>query len=155
MRAIIVLTIFILVSLCSAFDLSPSNPSSGDRITLSGSASPGELLSFRSSFSMNLPVSGGQYEYETAVEIPQKPNRFAVTAKNVKNLGVGVKMGIWITKEFPASSGTASISHADVPPGRYNLKMYGEALPGSSSVPVEVVAETSAMGPASSSRRSM
>ncbi len=144
MRAIIVLAIFIFVSLCSAFDLSPANPNSGDRITLSGRASPGEQLSFHSSFIMDLPVMGGQYEYETAVDIPRKPNRFTVTARNVKYLDAGVKLGIWITWKFPASGGIASISHADVPPGKYDLKMFGEALAGSTSVPVEVVAETMA-----------
>jgi hypothetical protein len=142
MRAIIVLAIFIFGSLCSAFDLSPANPNSGDRITLSGSTSPGERLSFHSSFSMDLPVTGGQYEYETAVEIPKKPNRVTVTARNVKYLNAGVKLGIWITRQFPASGGIASISHADVPPGKYDLKMFGEALAGSTSVPVEVMAET-------------
>ncbi|VVB66921.1 Uncharacterised protein [uncultured archaeon] len=142
MRAIIVLAIFIFASLCAAFDLSPANPNSGDRITLSGSASPGERLSFHSSFSMDLPVTGGQYEYTTAVEIPRKPNRFTVTARNVKYLNAGVKLGIWLTRQFPASGGIASISHADVPPGKYDLKMFGEALAGSTSVPVEVVAET-------------
>lgn len=132
----------ILISFCSAFDLSPMNPSPGDRITLKGQASPGELVSFRSSFSMALPVSGGQYEYETEVEIPQKPNRFTIRAKDVKNFNAGVKLGIWITKGFEANGGVASISHADVPPGRYYLKMFGEALPGAKDVAVSVVAET-------------
>ena len=137
-----ILIIFMLSSICSAFDLSPANPSPGDKITLTGTASPSEEVSLRSSFTMNLPVAAGQYEYETSVEIPQKPNRFEVTARNVQDLNAGVKLGIWITKSFPASSGTASISHSDVPPGRYKLKMFGEALPGSKTVPVEVVAET-------------
>jgi hypothetical protein len=96
----------------------------------------------RSSFTMNLPVSGGQYEYETSVEIPQEPNRFLVTARNVQDFNAGVKMGIWITKRFQANGGRASISHANVPSGRYNIKLFGEAQPGSSQVPVEVAAET-------------
>ena len=137
-----ILIIFMLSSICSAFDLSPANPSPGDKITLTGTASPSEEVSLRSSFTMNLPVAAGQYEYETSVEIPQKPNRFEVTARNVQDFNAGVKLGIWITKSFPASSGTASISQSDVPPGRYKLKMFGEALPGSKTVPVEVVAET-------------
>lgn len=131
-----------LISLCSAFDLSPMNPTPGDRITLKGSASPGEQVSFRSSFSMDLPVSGGQYDYETEVEIPQKPNRVTVSAENVKDFNAGVKLGIWITKGFEAKGGVASISHADVPPGRYDLKMFGEALPGAKNIPVRVAAET-------------
>ena len=137
-----ILIIFILSSICSAFDLSPANPSPGDKITLTGTAPPSEEVSLRSSFTMNLPVAAGQYEYETSVEIPQKPNRFEVTARNVQDFNAGVKLGIWITKSFPASSGTASISQSDVPPGRYKLKMFGEALPGSTTVPVEVMAET-------------
>jgi len=137
-----ILIIFILSQICSAFDLSPANPSPGEKITLTGTASPSEEVSLRSSFTMNLPVAAGQYEYETSVEIPQKPNRFEVTARNVQDFNAGVKLGIWITKSFPASSGTASISQSDVPPGRYKLKMFGEALPGSTTVPVEVVAET-------------
>ena len=137
-----ILIIFVLSSICAAFDLSPANPSPGDKITLTGTASPSEELSLRSSFTMNLPVAAGQYEYETSVEIPQKPNRFEVTARNVQDFNAGVKLGIWITKSFPASSGTASISQSDVPPGKYRLKMFGEALPGSTTVPVEVLAET-------------
>jgi hypothetical protein len=137
-----ILIIFILSSICSAFDLSPANPSPGDKITLTGTAPPSKEVSLRSSFTMNLPVAAGQYEYETSVQIPQKPNRFEVTARNVQDFNAGVKLGIWITKSFPASSGTASISQSDVPPGKYRLKMFGEALPGSTTVPVEVVAET-------------
>ena len=118
---------------------------SGSTVSVTGTASPGEQVSMRSSFTINLPVSGGQYEYETSVVIPQEPNRFQVTARNVEDLNAGVKMGIWITKRFQASSGTASISHANVPSGRYNIKLFGEAQPGSSQVPVEVGAETRVM----------
>jgi hypothetical protein len=115
---------------------------SGSTVSVTGTASPGEQVSMRSSFTMNLPVSGGQYEYETSVEIPQEPNRFQVTARNVQDFNAGVKMGIWITKRFQANGGTASISHANVPSGRYNIKLFGEAQPGSSQVPIEVAAET-------------
>jgi len=142
MLGVAILIIFTLLSSCCAFDLSPANPSPGDKITLTGTASPSEEVSLRSSFTINLPVAAGQYEYETSVEVPQKPNRFEVTARNVQNFNAGVKLGIWITKSFSSSGGTASISQSDVPAGRYNLKMFGKALPGSTVVPVEVVAET-------------
>lgn len=72
----------------------------------------------------------------------KKPNRFTVTARNVKNLNAGAKLFIWITKSFQASSGQMTLSQADVPPGTYDLKMFGEAMSGSSKVTVEVVAET-------------
>jgi hypothetical protein len=142
MQALKLLIIFSLISISSGFEVSPANPNPGDEITLTGTASPNEEVSLSSSFNMNLPVAAGQYEYETSVTIPQKPNRFTVTARNVKDFRAGIKLGIWITKGFPASGGTARISQADVPPGEYYLKMFGEALPGSTVIPVKVEAET-------------
>ncbi len=142
MKLTIWFLVLTLISLASAFDVSPSNPSPGDEIVIDGTAAPNEEVRLRSGFQMDIPVSGGKYEYETHVEIPQKPNRFTVTAQNVKDLNAGVKMLIWITKRFEASGGIATVSQADVPPGRYSLKMFGEALPGTSVVPVKVVAET-------------
>jgi hypothetical protein len=142
MRVRLVIILLFLISSCSAFDVTPSNPMPGDKITISGSGAPGSQLEFRSSFSMNLPVSNGQYEYESNVEVPQKPNRFAVSARNVKDLNLGVKMIIWITKRIEANGGTASVSQSDVPPGRYDLKMFGTAEDGASSVPVDVSAKT-------------
>lgn len=140
--ALAFLILIFLLSTCSAFDLSPSNPQPGDKITITGTGAPGEKLNFRSSFAMDLPVSNGQYEYETSVVIPQTPNKLTVTARNIKDLNLGVKMIIWITKRFEASGGTASISQSDVPPGRYDLKMFGTAADGASKVSVEVNAET-------------
>jgi len=96
----------------------------------------------QSSFQMDLPVSGGRYEYETSVEIPRQPNRFTVSASNIKDLGVGVKMVIWLTKSFAAPGGTATLSQSNVPPGRYTVKLFGESLPGAASVSVKVSADT-------------
>lgn len=142
MRSSLGVAVVVFISLCSGFDLTPANPNPGDSITLRGLASPGEQVSFRSSFSMKLPVSGGQYDYEAEVEIPQTPNSFAVKAENVQDLNAGVKLGIWISKSFQAKEGVASISHSNVPPGRYHLRIFGEALPGALQVPVRVTAET-------------
>jgi hypothetical protein len=90
------------------------NPGPGEEIAISGIADPNEEVRLHSSFQMDLPVLGGRYEYETSVEIPQKPNRFTVTARNVKDLSAGVKMVIWITKRFEASGGVATVSQSDV-----------------------------------------
>ena len=141
MKWIFILT-SIFISVGFAFELSPANPAPGQEVTLNGMAKPGEDLTFQSSFTMNLPVAGGEYGYETTIQVPQKPNRFTVSANNVQDFNAGVKFGIWITKSFQASGGTARISQADVPPGRYNLKMFGKALPGSTVVPVNIEART-------------
>jgi hypothetical protein len=133
-----------VVLICWAFalEVSPNNPSPGSKINIAGTASPGAQVDLQSSFQMNLPVFAGRYEYETSVEIPHQPNRFTVSASNIKDLGVGVKMVIWLTKSFDAPGGTATLSQSNVPPGRYTVKLFGESLPGAASVPVKVSADT-------------
>jgi hypothetical protein len=110
----IALVLAITIVLGTLYAIAPANAIdatvSGSTVSVTGSASPGEQVSMRSIFTMNLPVSVGQYEYETSIQVPLEPNRFQVTARNVKDFNAGVKMGIWITKSFQANSGTASIS---------------------------------------------
>ena len=113
-------------------------------VIVSGKATPDEALKFAASFQMQLPVETGQYQYETSISVPQKPNRFTVKVQNVQDLNVGVKIGIWLTKRFEASGGMATLSQSNIPPGRYNLKIFGQALEGSSSVSVEATAHTEA-----------
>ena len=132
-----------MASTACAFEVSSSNPSPGEKVTLTGTANPGQKVDFQTSFQMDLPVNSGTYEYvANGVDIPQKPNRFEVDATGVKNLNMGVKIGIWISKGFNATNGKASVSHSDIPPGRYDLKVFGDALNGASSVNLKVVAET-------------
>ncbi len=143
MKPTIWLLVLVLISLASAFEVTPANPNPGDKIIISGIADPNEVIPLSASFQMDLPVTDGKYEYETSVGIPQQPNRLTVTAQNVKDLNLGVKIFIWITKRFEASGGIATVSQGNIPPGSFNLKMFGEALPDASAVPVKVVAKTS------------
>jgi hypothetical protein len=143
MKLIAVLAILSLVSTACAFEVSSSNPGPGETLTLTGTADPGQMVDFQTSFQMDLPVNSGKYEYvATGVDIPQKPNQFAVTATGIKDLNVGVKIGIWISKGFTATNGVATVSYSDVPPGRYDIKVFGEALDGGRSVNLKVAAET-------------
>lgn len=139
----VAIIIFSIAFTACAFDISSSNPSPGEKVTLTGRANPGQDVEFRTSFQLSLPVNSGRYEYQASgVEIPQKPNTFAVTANGVKDLNVGVKIGIWISKRFSATNGAASISQSDVPPGKYDLKVFGEAMDGKTSVSLDVMAKT-------------
>jgi hypothetical protein len=131
-----------ILPLSCAFEVSPNSPSPGETITISGRASPGQEISLSTSFGMGLPVEEGRYEYQTKVTVPQTPNRITVAAENVKDFNAGIKLGIWITKGFPPSGGKVRLSQANVPAGEYNLKMFGEAQPGSGEVGIEVEAET-------------
>ena len=111
-------------------------------VNIAGKADPDELLRFEASFQMQLPVKDSQYQYETSISVPQKPNRFTIRVQNVQDLNAGVKMGFWLTKHFEALSGVATLSQSNIPPGRYNLKIFGQAQEGSSRVPVDVSMET-------------
>lgn len=135
-------SLLILISVCSALDISPPNPNPGDTVTITGQAQPNQEVSLRSSFHMDLPIIGGGYNYETAINVPQKPNRFTFTAKNVEDLNVGLRLGMWITKRFEATGGTIRMSQSNIRPGKYTIKLFGQALPGVSRVPIEVQAET-------------
>ena len=142
LRTLLALVIFAAISLGSAFEVSPDQAIPGDELTLTGSASPGELLSFSSSFSMDLPVEDGQYSYETRIKVPQTPNRFTVKATNVQDLNAGLKLGIWISKGFEAKGGKISLSKANIPAGSYSLKVFGQAQEGATTVVLDVIAET-------------
>lgn len=122
-------------------EIAPKNPEPGDEITISGVASPNQEITMTSSFKDTIQVSAGKYRYDLKdIEVPSKPNRFTVITKNVKNLKVGVKILIWITKSIPASGGVATISHGDVPPGNYDIKIFGDAANGASTVDIDVTA---------------
>lgn len=139
----IIALLLMLVAPVAAFDVSPQNPTPGEDVIITGTASPGEDVRIRSSFDMDIPVEDGKYEYVAyGIEVPQKPNRLSVVARNVETLIAGVKMGIWITMPVTTRGGVASVSKSDVPPGRYTLKMFGDAVPGASTVSITVDAET-------------
>lgn len=138
-----IILIFLLTFLSTPVPAFEAEVTEGS-VIVSGQAAPDEPLKFAASFQMQLPVEAGQYQYETSISVPQKPNRFTVKVQDVEDLNAGVKMGIWLTKRFEASGGMATLSQSNIPPGSYKLKLFGQALEGTSSVLVEVTAETEA-----------
>jgi len=140
--AINLMLIFVLISPGISFELSADSVTAGENLIITGTSEPNSENTFISSFTMNLPVTSEKYSYETEVKVPNKPNRFTVTAKNVQNLDAGVKMGIWITKSFESRDGVVHLSLADIPTGRYKLKVSGSAMPGANEVPITIEAET-------------
>ncbi|MGE4381512.1 MAG: hypothetical protein AB7E62_11315 [Methanothrix sp.] len=149
--AINLMLIFILISPGTSFELSADSVTAGENLIITGTSEPNSENTFISSFTMNLPVTSEKYSYETEVKVPNKPNRFTVTAKNVQNLDAGVKMGIWITKSFESRDGVVHLSAADIPTGRYKLKVSGSAMPGANEVPITIEAETGVLSDSSGS----
>jgi hypothetical protein len=120
----------------------PKNPEPGDEITISGVATPNQEITIASSFKDIIHVSAGKYRYDLKdIEVPSKPNSFTVTTKNVKNLKVGVKiLSLWVPITKTASRGVATLSLGDVPPGNYDVKIFGDAANEASTVDLHVTA---------------
>ena len=130
------------ISTASAFEVSPSNPTVGDTITISGTSSA-DSVKANVEFTKTVPVKGGEYKYRiNDVEIPKGSNTFMVKAEGVEDLNVRVKILFWITKsaEYVSSSGVARVSQSNVPSGTYDIQIDGPAATGTSSVDLTITA---------------
>lgn len=143
----------VLVLVCLSFypascrvtsvEVSPSDPVQGDVLSVDVEADPGEEVDVQLRFRKDLQVSDGRYLLELyGVEAPQRPNSFTVKATGVDNLVLAVRLGIWISVSKEATNGVASISQGEVPSGRYDVQVKGDAAPGAGKVTIEVTART-------------
>lgn len=150
---IIMLFTLLLLSAVSAsgsvseLTISPNNPMVGDEITMKGQASPNEVLHPSITFKEIADVSKGSNGYNyliNGIEVPTKKNTFVITAEHVKNLNVKVeKWGLsWTFRTEATADGTATISKANVPGWTYNIKIFGTAVSGASSVPLTIMGLT-------------
>jgi hypothetical protein len=102
--------------------------------------------------SSNWTVTGTKngYSYDLpGIRMPGKPNNFTVVASKVKNLNVGVKKDpveggsnftrTWIsTRATAEEDGTARIENDMISPGRYQFKIFGEAIDNATEVSLEM-----------------
>lgn len=136
----------------STLTITPENPTRGDIIVMQGKASPNENIPITISFQMSVPVSGGTFEYQlTGVEIPS-PNRFTVVAEGCRRLSISASLfGIPITRTSAVEGSTQTISQSGVPSGKYNIRIFGDAVEGVSTVRIKVEAWTEIQADASGS----
>ena len=121
--------------------ITPVNPVRGDLMKIDVTASPNESIDVQLSFTKKLNATSDRFLLEMdGVQIPPPPNDFSVKATGVTNLNVAVLIIFPITKSASASEGVATVSQGGVPAGNYNLKIYGDAEPGVSSVSILVTA---------------
>ncbi len=90
------------------------------------------------------------YSYDLpGIHMPGKPNNFTVMASKVKNINVGVKKDpveggsnitrTWISTRANANDdGTARIENDMISPGRYQFKIFGEAIDNATQVALEM-----------------
>jgi hypothetical protein len=146
-------TLFMVILFCAAagilivpasadvsnWELSPSCPSTGDKITISGEASNNEIIEVTILHEEMVPVSGKNYKYQiNKLEIP-KPvsggeNSFKVNATGedgvkVRDMNVRVKKFKWFTRHSDALEGNASVSQSNIPYWMsYSVKIDGDIV---------------------------
>lgn len=123
----------------TSWELSPSSPSVGDVISISGKAANNEIIEVSILHEEMVPVSGNSYKYQmNKLKVPKTihggENSFTVTATGkdgvtVKDMNIKAKKLIWFTKSSNASNGRASISQSNVPSWTsYLVKIDGNAV---------------------------
>ncbi len=121
--------------------VTPENPVVGDTITISGTASPNESVNVVVSFEKTVSPSDGMYLYRMdGIEVPTGSNSFTVTAKDVVNLNVRLKLSLWWTKSADATGGTATVSYSNLEPGIYDAQMDGIPTADTSPVTLDITA---------------
>lgn len=86
-------------------------------------------------------MQSGKYSWRLySVDIPVSENCFSVTAKDVEQLSVAVKIVFWITKTSSAENGVATVSQCNVPKGRYDVEIFGKS--NSSLVTIKISAKS-------------
>ena len=126
--------------------ITPHDPEIGDLIIMKGTASPGEIIKPAIILNIATDAAKGNNKYNfpiNGIEVPTKKNTFTIRAEHVKNLNVKVeKWGLSWTKTAVATNGVATISQGNVPDWTYNIKIFGTAESGVTSVPLTVTAKT-------------
>ena len=149
---------FITTSNASVTELNanPQIVDSGEVISITGKASPNEEVWLSASFEHSLSVSDGKYSREfSGVHFPSGEKTFSVTVENVKNVRVSSYPILMQTVEYPlegpenATNGIATLSvsfpveiygaEIDII-GKKNVKIYGDAADGATSVNLKVSA---------------
>ncbi|WP_256623274.1 hypothetical protein [Methanolobus chelungpuianus] len=129
-----ILIALLLISAASASttisSVTPANPAVGDEIVIKGYGTPDSVLNAYTSFTVEVPVREGKYEYELKnIKVPAGTDTFSVDAEKVTLLKVEVKkLGIPYSRSAIAdSAGLASISQSYVLPFTYKVAITGEA----------------------------
>ena len=148
------ITITITGADVTELNVNPEVVIQGENVSISGRASPNEEVWINSSSVSSLPVSDGKYSREfNGIHFPAGEKAFSVTVENIKNIRIALSPVFGQTVEYPlegpekATNGTTTISipfpvtweniTIDID-GRKNVKVYGDAAKGATSVTLKV-----------------
>ena len=142
-RILIILMLLLLVPIarCSvtSVEISPSNPTPGDTMSISIVAGSGEDVSVSLTYTGRATVSRGKYEIKlNDLDIPQTPNHFSARVSDVENIRVSTYYAgvIPVTINKDATNGQVQLSQGNIPASNYDITVWGYALPGVSEVDI-------------------
>jgi hypothetical protein len=82
------------------------------------------------------------------IYVPGKPNNFTVIAKGVRDMNIGLKKDpvpgginrsrMWVSSRADALNGVAILENDLISPGRYHIKIFGDAAENTSDVMIEM-----------------
>lgn len=119
----------------------PSDPHVGDMLDIKGKTDPGENIGMAVSFTLQVPVIDNRYRYIfKGVRIPGGSNSFRVRSQKVEDLIFIVRMFTDFKRSFDAEQGIAEFFEKNVPAGKYEIVIEGDALDGEKEVKVDLIA---------------
>ena len=125
----------------ASWSILPENPSAGDVLIIHGKTEPDKAMDIEVSFSRDVIVRDGSYEYSfEGIRIPKGRNRFVVRSRQVRDLNFIVKMFIDFKRSFDANGGVAEFAEDNVPHGTYDILINGEAQEGEKKVRLDFIA---------------
>ena len=139
-----------------------------ETLSISGKASPNEEVWVGSSFEISLPISDGRYNEEfKGINFPEGEKKISVRAENIENVqmsispftatcdGETIKVTLWpiipiplIKRPLKIINGVVTLSFSfpmtisgtkiDIPPGKRDIEISGDAADGATSVNLNV-----------------
>lgn len=132
------------VAAVTEISISPENPSPGDTITVTGKASPNEVVTASVSFEQVQMVSGGTFSYSlSSLTIPEGSDSFGLTASGVDNLIIEAKVPLLGYVSVPGNfisfnGNTATFGTGKISSGTYDIRLSGSS--GESEVNLAFIA---------------
>jgi hypothetical protein len=112
----------------SNITVSPENPSPGDKVTVSGEASPYEEISVSIDFEKIQSVSEGSYEYRIGkITIPEGSDSFSLRAEGVDSLDITLYVLGQGLPSLPVTvnNGIATFGTSKITSGTYDIGVSG------------------------------
>ena len=119
-------------------NVTPAVAVQGETVSITGKALPNEPVWLKSSFALSLPVSDGVYSRDfTGIHLPACNKSLFLTAENVKDIKIIFEAGgdtIEYYSNVTDGIFTIFVPETDIPPGKCNITVCGNATNGATSV---------------------